>query len=169
MTPSRNHRARSSATAQFELASGVHARELMITQDRRQREARIATRRVAAELLNDSFFKMSPAASFLVRVSAVRRGCARGSALPVFLSRLDHRQSDALGPAETKRKECGDHFPAAPDRGQLRQRMNPKEMDAQVSMAYHDPNCCPRAAAFSRTGSSISRSTPLFKTIAVLV
>lgn len=31
--------------------------------------------RVAAELLNDSFFKMSPEASFLVRVSAVEALC----------------------------------------------------------------------------------------------
>ncbi len=37
---------------------------------------------------------------FLRRLRAVRRGRARRGALPVVLPRLDHRQSDALGPPQ---------------------------------------------------------------------
>jgi hypothetical protein len=43
-----------------------------------------ANQRVAAELLNDSFFKMSPEASFLLRVSAVEALCPQSGQTDSF-------------------------------------------------------------------------------------
>jgi hypothetical protein len=43
-----------------------------------------ANQRVAAELLNDSFFKMSPEASFLLRVSAVEALCPQADQTDAF-------------------------------------------------------------------------------------
>ena len=45
-----------------------------------------ANQRVAAELLNDSFFKMSPEASFLLRVSAVEALCPQPDQTDAFRS-----------------------------------------------------------------------------------
>ena len=50
----------------------------------------------------------------LRRLRVVRRGRACGGAVPLVLPRLDHRQSDALGPAEAKRARRGDRLAAAP-------------------------------------------------------
>jgi hypothetical protein len=48
-----------------------------------------ANQRVAAELLNDSFFKMSPEASFLPRVSAVEALCPQADQTDAFRSIVD--------------------------------------------------------------------------------
>jgi hypothetical protein len=48
-----------------------------------------ANQRVAAELLNDSFFKMSPEASFLLRVSAVEAPCPQADQTDAFRSIVD--------------------------------------------------------------------------------
>jgi hypothetical protein len=48
-----------------------------------------ANQRVAAELLNDSFFKMSPEASFLLRVSAVEALCPQADQTDAFRSIVD--------------------------------------------------------------------------------
>jgi hypothetical protein len=48
-----------------------------------------ANQRVAAELLNDSFFKMSPEASFLLRVSAVEALCPQADQTDAFRTMVD--------------------------------------------------------------------------------
>jgi hypothetical protein len=48
-----------------------------------------ANQRVAAELLNDSFFKMSPEASFLLRVSAVEALCPQADQTDAFRTVVD--------------------------------------------------------------------------------
>jgi len=48
-----------------------------------------ANQRVASELLNDSFFKMSPEASFLVRVSAVEALCPQADQTDAFMGIVD--------------------------------------------------------------------------------
>jgi hypothetical protein len=48
-----------------------------------------ANQRVAAELLNDSFFKMSPEASFLLRVSAVEALCPQADQTDAFRTIVD--------------------------------------------------------------------------------
>jgi hypothetical protein len=48
-----------------------------------------ANQRVAAELLNDSFFKMSPEASFLLRISAVEALCPQASQTDAFRTLVD--------------------------------------------------------------------------------
>ena len=53
---------------------------------------------------------------FLRWLRAVRRGRARGGAVPVVLSRVDYRQSDALGPAQGQAARRRHRRPAAPDR-----------------------------------------------------
>ncbi len=48
-----------------------------------------ANQRVAAELLNDSFFNMSPEASFLLRVSAVEALCPQADQTDAFRTMVD--------------------------------------------------------------------------------
>jgi hypothetical protein len=48
-----------------------------------------ANQRVAAELLNDSFFKMSPEASFLLRVSAIEALCPQADQTDAFKTLVD--------------------------------------------------------------------------------
>jgi hypothetical protein len=48
-----------------------------------------ANQRVAAELLNDSFFKMSPEASFLLRVSAIEALCPQPDQTDAFKTMVD--------------------------------------------------------------------------------
>ena len=48
-----------------------------------------ANQRVAAELLNDSFFNMSPEASFLLRVSAVEALCPQTDQTDAFRTMVD--------------------------------------------------------------------------------
>ena len=48
-----------------------------------------ANQRVAAELLNDSFFKMSPEASFLLRISAVEALCPQADQTDGFKRIVD--------------------------------------------------------------------------------
>jgi hypothetical protein len=48
-----------------------------------------ANQRVAAELLNDSFFKMSPEASFLLRVSAIEALCPQADQTDAFKTIVD--------------------------------------------------------------------------------
>jgi len=48
-----------------------------------------ANQRVAAELLNDSFFKMSPEASFLLRVSAIEALCPQADQTDAFKNIVD--------------------------------------------------------------------------------
>jgi hypothetical protein len=48
-----------------------------------------ANQRVAAELLNDSFFKMSPEASFLQRISAVEALCPQDDQTDAFRTIVD--------------------------------------------------------------------------------
>jgi hypothetical protein len=48
-----------------------------------------ANQRVAAELLNDSFFKMSPEASFLLRVSAIEALCPQADQTDAFKTMVE--------------------------------------------------------------------------------
>jgi hypothetical protein len=52
-------------------------------------ESLTANQRVAAELLNDSFFKMSPDESFLLRVSAVDALCPQADQTDAFKAIVD--------------------------------------------------------------------------------
>jgi hypothetical protein len=62
-----------------------------------------ANQRVAAELLNDSFFKMSPEACFLLRVSAVEALCPEAAQTDAFRKIVDSVRAsipDRAGPEE---------------------------------------------------------------------
>ena len=103
---------------------------------------------------------------FLRRLRIVRRGRARGRAVPVVLPGLGHRQSDALGPAQGERARRRDRLAAAAHRRAPRRCLTttmdaPTDKDSQRYGRSPSPwlRSAARAAACSRTGSSISRST----------
>src|SRR2546430_6999282 len=68
---------------------------------------------------------------FLRRLRIVRGGGARGRTLPLVLSRLDHRQSHGMGPAQAQSAQHRDRRPATPHRRAPR-RGATSEMNAQA-------------------------------------
>jgi hypothetical protein len=83
-----------------------------------------ANQRVAAELLNDSFFKMSPEASFLLRVSAVEALCPQADQTDAFRAIVDRVL--ALIPSDAPR----------PDWDQIEQALNRLAARQSVRSAY---------------------------------
>ena len=102
---------------------------------------------------------------FLRRLRTVRRGRARGGALPVLLSRFDHRQSDSAGTASSEKARSRDRLACsgawngasrAPDTSNGRVTRHHKSQDRSRSQLSP---WAAKAAAFLPTGSSTSRST----------
>jgi hypothetical protein len=83
-----------------------------------------ANQRVAAELLNDSFFKMSPEASFLLRVSAVEALCPQAAQTGTFQTLVDSVRASI--PKDT----------GSPDRDQIEQSLNRLAARQSVRSAY---------------------------------
>jgi len=83
-----------------------------------------ANQRVAAELLNDSFFKMFPEASFLLRVSAVEALCPQADQTDTFKTLVDSVRVSI--PKDTP----------SPDRDQIEQTLNRLAARQSVRSAY---------------------------------
>jgi hypothetical protein len=79
---------------------------------------------VAAELLNDSFFKMSPEASFLLRVSAVEALCPQADQTDVFRGIVNSVLASIPRDAPT------------PDRDQIEQALKRLAARQSVRSAY---------------------------------
>ncbi len=83
-----------------------------------------ANQRVAAELLNDSFFKMSPEASFLLRVSAVEALCPQAD------------QTDAVRAIVSSVLASIPSAAPSPDRDQIEQGLKRLATRQSVRNAY---------------------------------
>ena len=83
-----------------------------------------ANQRVAAELLNNSFFKMSPEASFLLRVSAVEALCPQAAQTDTFQTLVDSVRASI--PKDTW----------SPDRDQIEQSLKRLAARQSVRSAY---------------------------------
>src|SRR5262245_31018591 len=83
-----------------------------------------ANQRVTAELLNDSFFKMSPEASFLLRVSAVEALCPQADQTDGFKSIVDRLLTSIPRKASSS------------DREQIEQRLKSLAARQSVRSAY---------------------------------
>jgi hypothetical protein len=83
-----------------------------------------ANQRVAAELLNDSFFKMSPEASFLLRVSAVEALCPQADQTDAFRGIVNSVLASIPRDAPT------------PDRDQIEQALKRLAARQSVRSAY---------------------------------
>lgn len=83
-----------------------------------------ANQRVAAELLNNSFFKMSPEASFLLRVSAVEALCPQADQTEDFRRVLDSLRASIPKSAPS------------PDRDQIEQALSRLAARQSVRSAY---------------------------------
>ena len=83
-----------------------------------------ANQRVAAELLNDSFFTMSPEASFLLRVSAVEALCPQADQTKAFKNIVCHVLSSIPADAPSS------------DRDQIKQALKRLAKRQSVRSAY---------------------------------